>query len=431
MKKILLLIILIALILAGCNNNDAKTEVIEPDNKTEVVTPSEPTLECAHEYEITEEVEASCSEEGSVKYTCAKCGEAYLEATDKLEHNYVFNKCDKCGDKKHDSYLYTLFGEDIDIYTNGERNPYGIDLDKYGDNVMVYVYEPNISTVGDIYVNVDKSQFYANYEPATTYEDAYYRTKHYLMSGDISDQYYLPNNEGKIMANDQAVRLTDATYVLDADGNYLAYIPNVINGDNYIIFYGAAYTSLNEVAAYLLAFGTVPANQITNKNSSGQKTAISNWGKYGRVNNNKFSGDTSSYPYEPELPNIMGANSIRYNEIDFGTTGGYTTSNSVGYNKTQVVYNNGSKITRGAARIVYVADTNVKNINNRYVFYTYTHYNDFQEYLNYHDGWGIRFGNESAGNEYCSGTNDYYNLGCVPPTPYPQVIFEKLNNLTN
>ena len=428
MKKILLLALTIVLLLTGCNNqtqSDNKT----PQEDTPVVTPDEKTPVCNHAYISTTLKEATCTEKGSVKYECRYCGISYEETLETTEHKYLFNKCEDCGEKAEDSYLYTLFGEDIDIYTNGERNPYGIDLDKYGDNVKVYVYEPNIITVGDIYVNVNKNEFYANYEPATTYEDAYYRTKHYLMSGDITDQYYLPNNDGKIMKNDQAVRLTDATYVLDADGNYLAYIPNVIDGDNYIIFYGAAYTSLNEVAAYLLAFGEAPANQIANKNSTGQKTAIANWGKYGRVNDNRFSGDTSSYPYEPELPNILGTNSIRYHEIDFGTTGGYTTSNSVGYNKTQVVYNNGSSITRGAARIVYVADTNVKNINNRYVFYTYTHYNDFQEYLNYHDGWGIRFGNESAGNEYCSGTKDYYNLGCVPPTPYPQVLFEKLKNL--
>jgi hypothetical protein len=157
--------------------------------------------------------------------------------------------------------------------------------------------------------------------------------------------------------------------------------------------------------------------------------AISKWGKYGRVNNNSFSGDISKYPYEPELPNILGTNKIYYNEIDFGTIGNYTLSNR---NKTynQVAYNNGSSITRGAVRIVYVSDTKVKSIDERYVFYTYNHYNDFQEYLNYHNGWGYRFGNESAGNEYCYGTDDYYSFGCVPPSKHPQTLLQKYSELS-
>ena len=283
-------------------------------------------------------------------------------------------------------------------------------------------------TYYDVTMNVDKDEFYQNYKPATSYEDAYFRSKHHLMSGDITDQYYLPN-DGKITENEKAIRITDATYILDTKGNYLAYIPNVIGEEDYIIYYGGGYTSLNEVAAYLLAFGQSPANQHSNKNSSGQTQIISEWGKYGRVNDSKFSGDTSKYPYEPKLPKITGTDSIRYHEIDFGTTGGYTTSNSLGYYKKQVLYNNGNKITRGAARIVYVADYNVTKIDERYVFYTYTHYNDFQEYLNYHDGWGIRFGNESAGNEYCSGTDDYYDLGCKPPTLYPQTLLKKYSEI--
>ena len=336
-----------------------------------------------------------------------------------------FDNKDNDTGKPANSYLNELFGDDIDIYTNEDRNPYGVNLNKYGSNVKAYFYEPDLTNTPDPYINVNKTEFYANYERATTYEDAYYRTKHYLMSGDITDQSYLPPN-GKIMEDDKAVRITDATYVLDPDGNYLAYIPNVVNGDNYIIFYGAAYTSLNDVAAYLLAFGSIPANQISKKGSSGQSQAISLWGKYGRVNDSEFYGNTSSYPYEPDLPKN---NTLLYHEIDFGTTGGYTTSNSLGYSRTQTIYNNGSKITRGAARLVYVADSNVTKIDDRFVFYTYTHYNDFQEYLNYHNGWGTRFGNESAGNEYCSGKDDYYSLNCVPPTQYPEVLLKKYSEL--
>ncbi len=318
------------------------------------------------------------------------------------------------------TYLKSLFGENIDIYTNSDRNPYGIDLNKYGSNVTAYFYEPDFVNNLDPYINVDKTEFYNNYEKATSYEDAYYRSKHYLLSGDITDQVYLPT-DGKITEEEKAVRLTDATYVLDADGNYLAYIPNVIDGDNYIIFYGAAYISLNEIGAYLLAFGSVPANQISKKGSSGQSQAISLWGKYGRVNDSEFYGNTGKYPYEPDLPTN---DVVLYHEIDFGTVGEYAT----GYGQ-QTTYNNGSKITRGAARLVYVADKNVTKIEERFVFYTYNHYNDFQEYLNYHNGWGVRFGNESAGNPYCSSSSDYYNNNCVPPTQYSEVLIKKYSEI--
>lgn len=412
-KKILILILMLFLVSCGKGTEENNTL---------------PTEECTHDYVKGTIKSPTCKEEGLDAFVCNLCGDTYEETVEVIEHEYENNSCIYCGSRLNDSYLYDLFGEDIEIYTSEDRNPYGINLKEYGSNVKAYIYEPNISVVADPYANVSKDEFYQNYKRATSYEDAYYRTKHNLMSGDITDQYYLPNDK-IFMDGDKAVRISDATYVLDSNGNYLAYIPNVFNAEDYIIFYGAAYTSLNDVAAYLLAFGEVPANQVANKNSSGQRQAIATWGKYGRVNDSRFSGDTSKYPYEPELPKILGANSVEYHEIDFGTTGGYKTSNSNGYSKTQVIYNTGTSITRGAARIVYVADDNVKNIDERYVFYTYTHYNDFQEYLNYHDGWGIRFGNESAGNEYCSGTSDYREMNCVPPTQYPTVIFKKYNEV--
>lgn len=343
-------------------------------------------------------------------------------------HEYFSGICDVCGSLKQYSVLYELFGYDIDIYTTSERNPYGINLKKYGSDVSAYIYEPNLSVVEDPYSNIQKEEFYENYTPATSYEDAYYRSKHYLMSGDITPQYYLPA-DGKIEEEDQTVKITSGTYILDPDGKYLGYVVNNIKGNDYIIYYGGAYTSLNDVAAYLLAFGEVPVNTISKKSSSGQSQAISLWGKYGRVNDSRFFGDVTKYVYEPELPNILGSNGILYHEMDFGTTGGYSNSNSNGTNYRQTEYNTGSKISRGAARMVYVADTSVTKIEERHVFYTYNHYNDFQEYLNYYDGWGIRFGCESAGNEYCNGNDDFYAMNCVPPTKYPEVLFKKYNEV--
>ena len=53
----------------------------------------------------------------------------------------------------------------------------------------------------------------------------------------------------------------------------------------------------------------------------------------------------------------------------------------------------------------------------RYVFYTYNHYEDFQEYLNYKGGWGKRFGYE---------TSNY-----TSPTDYVQVNLYDFTNGTS
>ena len=350
------------------------------------------------------------------------------EEQENCDHYYDGRICSSCGNVVEYSYLKELFDYNIDIYTNDEENPYNIDLNAYGSDVVAYFYNPKLSGTTDPYTNVNKTTFYANYKEATTYEDAYYRTEHNLMSGDITDQYYLPTEEKKV-ENNIALRATTATYVLDTYGNYIAYITNAPKGKEDVVFYGAAYTSLNEVAAYLLAFGEVPANQMTDKGDTAISKAISLWGKYGRVNDGSFSGNPTKYPFQPILPRISGNDSILYREMDFGTTGGYINSNSVGTYYNQTVYNTGSSISRGAARFCYVNDSKIKNINERYVFYTYNHYNDFQEYLNYYNGWGYRFGNVSAGNEYCGDRYDFADLNCVSPTQYPEILLRKYSEI--
>ena len=142
------------------------------------------------------------------------------------------------------------------------------------------------------------------------------------------------------------------------------------------------------------------------------------WGKYLRLNHSYFSGDTSRYPYEPILPNISGCGgNLQYYEMDVGTTG--TTSGDYAVR----IYNDGSKITRGAARIVYgKRDINGNGIFERgefHLFYTYNHYNDFQEYLGYQGGWGECFGNITGGGVLSSKYD--YN-----PTDYVECVFYAL-----
>ena len=56
----------------------------------------------------------------------------------------------------------------------------------------------------------------------------------------------------------------------------------------------------------------------------------------------------------------------------------------------------------------------VIEVGENYVFYTYNHYNDFQEYLNYEGGWGEIFGNITGGGTLSS------KYDCNP-TPYVEV----------
>ena len=262
----------------------------------------------------------------------------------------------------------------------------------------------------DPYVNVDKTEFYKNYTPAVSASDAKFRSKHNLMSGSIDAQDQAPTiaenrpmKDGKYLRNSSCFYSADKNtyFILDSNGN-------VVNK----IFKGGAYVTLEEVAAYLLAFGEIPANYTSNKSGS---PSNSPWGEYLRCNNSSFSGSTKKYPYEPELPRISGCGGdLYYYEIDIGTTG---TDCDPSY--AIVPYNNGSSIVRGAARIVYTRfDANRNNIidpNEKFVFYTYNHYNDFQEYLNYWGGWGQMFGNITGGGTLSSKT--HYN-----PTPYVPVI---------
>ena len=249
----------------------------------------------------------------------------------------------------------------------------------------------------------------AGYQPAGSYEEALNRTQNGQLSGYpyVPDQApilseYRPMENGKYIKNNDPYYIDENTYVVvDAYGREV-----------FRIYRGGAYITLEEVAAYVWAFGDIPANHSTSKST---RPTQSIWGEYLRVNHTKFSGSTSKYPYEPELPRISGCGGdLTYYEMDIGTTG---TDCDPSYRAA--LYNDGYSITRGAARIVYARfDRNGNNIidsDEKYVFYTYNHYNDFQEYLNYYGGWGEMFGNITGGGTISS------KYDCNP-TPYVPVV---------
>ena len=278
--------------------------------------------------------------------------------------------------------------------------------------VFIEIIEEEI--LEDPYVNIDKDEFYANYTEAKSYQDSYYRTLHGLMSGSIEPQDQSPTIEAnRPEANGKLIKNTEMIYSQDGNTYY------IINAEGEIVdqvFKGGAYVTLEEVAAYVFAFGEVPANHSDSKKT---KPSGSVWGKYLRVNNTKFSGSTSKYPYEPGLPFIDGnGGHLQYYEMDLGTTG---TDCDPSYDIRE--YNNGYSIERGAARIVYSRyDKNgnkIIDIDEKFVFYTYNHYNDFQEYLNYQGGWGDMFGNITGGGTLSS------KYDCNP-TPYVEVVLKSL-----
>lgn len=270
------------------------------------------------------------------------------------------------------------------------------------DSIVIRVSEKSAEKDPDTdpYENMSATEFYESYEPAKSYIDAYYRSQHGFLSGSLT-----PPSKAPTVSSLRPTR--DGMYIKNAEMRYedngKTYVVLDASGNEYMrIYKGGAYITLEEVAAYMYAFGgsssNLPANYVAEKDDISPSSSI--WGRYLRANHSYFSGDTEAFPYEPELPNIRGCGgSLQYYEMDIGTSG----------------YNNGYKITRGTCRLVY--GRNDLNRNGKwdegelYVFYTYNHYNDFCEYLNYYNGWGETFGNITGGGKYNS-KNDYN------PTPY-------------
>ena len=327
-------------------------------------------------------------------------------------------------------YCYKLQGDGVDIIAVGDTvTVYGnlknyrgtIEFDK---NCLLVDFESDFvppDPDSDPYANVSKTEFYANYSVATDNTDAYYRTKNGLLSGEnqVPDQApeiadYQPRNGDKLIRN------TDMLF--SDDGNTYTVV-DAFGQPAFNVYRDGAYITLEEVAAYVYAFETYPKNYSPNKDTSPSSSV---WGEYLRVNHTPFSGDTDRFPYEPKLPNISGCGgSLHYYEMDIGTTG---TDCDPSY--PCKLYNNGSSITRGAARIVYAKDDldgdGVFERGEFHVFYTYNHYNDFQEYLNYEGGWGETFGNITGGgtisSKYDYNPTDYVEVDFQPLTSAPKAI---------
>lgn len=254
---------------------------------------------------------------------------------------------------------------------------------------------------------------------ATSFLDAEERTRNHQVSGTEEECKYIshlpPSNESLPQENGKYIRVSDANYEYNEDGSFKSYLINRLDGTYKRIYYGGAYVTLDEVAAYLLAFGEVPPN---NHYSTGKKAqSVTDWRVNGRVNYGYFSGN-GKYPYEPKLPN---ASTNYYIETDFGAEA-FDFDQGNGKVEKVKVYNDGNYIVRGVCRFVFTSIAKEKDISKRHVFYTYNHYNDFQEYLNYEGGFGKRFGGMSGGNSY-QGT-------AYPITQYEEITFKSLSEVS-
>lgn len=281
--------------------------------------------------------------------------------------------------------------------------------------------EPEITLDEDPYTDMTAEEFYADYTTATSYADSYWRSQHYFLSGslEVPGQYAEVSEYQPTTSDGLFVRNTDCFY--EDDGNTYVVV-DAYGVEVMRIYKCGAYITLDEVAAYMYAFGgavdNLPANYTSKKGGS---AANNPWGEYLRVNHSYFTGDTSKYPYEPELPDIKGCGGkLQYWELDIGTTGTVTP----GY--VAKPYIQGTTINRGAARLVYARqDLNGNGVYEKdevYVFYTFNHYNDFMEYLNYYGGWGEVFGNVTGGGEYSSKTN-------CNPTPYVETGYASFSEM--
>ncbi|MCB9499208.1 MAG: hypothetical protein H6689_01530 [Erysipelotrichaceae bacterium] len=312
---------------------------------------------------------------------------------------------------------------------------------------------PKANPYLSIDTNAEKAAFYASYKVANSPLDAKYRTEAGLLSGKNTEDKFMPLDNSRIdNTKVNNYRSTTMNYVLDEDsGEQVAYLLFSLDGKYTPIYKDGAYFTMNELASYTIGFGALPANQNYDKYEKMQDKSSSTWWKYGRVNRGPFSGPVeASYKHESWFVG-MKQKEISYTETDFG--------NSTYYNPTEYdsqyqtmpyikdnkdgtyAINSGTPGDRGVLRFVFTSEyennqseknsssTTKKNYKNQYYrrcYYTFNHYNDWHEYLNYEDGWGEVFGNMTRGNAY--GKNSPHSEEMFAPIPTDSSMDEIITN---
>ena len=138
---------------------------------------------------------------------------------------------------------------------------------------------------------------------------------------------------------------SDSSKTSDGSGSADTSKSSAKSDDGVSVDEDGTYTSKDEVAAYIHAYGHLPSNFITKKEAKALGW-VSNQGNLGEVAPGKSIGGDYFGNYEGQLPEKKGRS---YYECDIDSTGGY----------------------RGAKRIIYSSDG--------LIFYTEDHYNTFEQ----------------------------------------------------
>lgn len=122
MKKIVSAIIVLAMCLSfcACSNSEQTTETA-----------------CAHSYNASTK-EATCTDKGSIKYTCAECGDSYNEVIPAKGHTYSDGSCTVCDARKPSEGLeYTKSGSTYSVTGIGTCTDTNIVIADYHDGLPV------------------------------------------------------------------------------------------------------------------------------------------------------------------------------------------------------------------------------------------------------------------------------------------------------
>jgi hypothetical protein len=167
---------------------------------------------------------------------------------------------------------------------------------------------------------------------------------------------------------------TEVYNVTFADGKYVGTKITTIAQDSDCLNY-------QDVCLYYEAFRQFPPNY---KSSKAAAVAYGLNGRY--VSTYSKASYHSDNDYTEKLGTFNDESAGYYYELDIDLDG---------------TYNDGRSITRGAGRVVIVADGLTDYGTEPVCFYTYDHYADFVEFYNFYQGWSPLFeGVENSSGSY-------------------------------
>lgn len=384
-----------------------------------------------------------------------------------ISFNNPINQVHVYGSNSFNNNWTLISSTNSTYYFNGEYQYFKIESsDTYFGFIEMFIeYSVGLSSTNFIYkikdveeinktqaealISVTQEQFsndtyWQSLGYAANYQDALKDAQNKEISGyNLKTDYQIEFNPDVIYNHDlMAYRVIDMVYGDNGNSFRINYLDSSKQGP--VIYKNCAYTFVEDIAAYILAFGDVPINMQYSKNNS--NGAIQDWGEYGRVNYSFYSNDNDSkksYYYETELPTHRylfdaSPNDEDYYYVYYESDYGASVANDEPYQQqagyTIKQYNDGQFITRGTLRFCYTMyytyeehnsyqKNTIANPYDRNVFFTMNHYNDFQQYLNYYGGWSIRFGNTTLGN----GWNEYVETNHLDSAPL--IVPTSLKNL--